>query len=65
MLIEFESVMNSDSSSRQTQGFLKEIEFETSFQVHNKASVLMSLILFQQLFYLGRRRPALDMAHQQ
>ena len=59
MLIEFESVMNSDSNSRQMQGFLKEIEFETSFQVHNKASVLMLLILFLRKIFLRRRRPAL------
>ena len=47
MLIEFESVMNSDSSQADNcKAVLKEIEFETNFQVHNKASVLTLLILF-------------------
>ena len=67
MLIEFESVMNSDSNSRQMQGFLKEIEFETSIQVHNKASALMLLILFlRKIFFKSKTSsPSLDMAHQQ
>ena len=61
------NLMNSDSNSRQMQGFLKEIEFETSFQVHNKASVLMLLILFlRKIFFTSKTSSAsLYMAHQQ
>ena len=46
MLIEFESVINSESSLADIARLLKKIDFETSFQVRNKASVLMLLILF-------------------
>ena len=37
----------------QFQGFFKEMELASDFQQHSKASVLMLLIMFPEVFHLG------------
>ena len=58
-------IADSSQSSRQFQGLLKEMESAIGFQVRNKSSVLMLLILFLRNILFRSKTSSRDKVHQQ